>query len=267
MPISIPIKLRRLDQDEFRKLDYTVMAHAFASQNELGRLCDEGIYRRDLSLRLDDAGIGPTRMEFPIQVSHGEFVKVYAADLVVADAAIYELKAVSTLTRDHKRQLLNYLLLCEQPRGKLVNFRSPGVESEFVNTTLHWDERHRLSEVDELWKPVTDRCTAFRTFLLDLLRDWGGFLETSLYADAMTNLLGGEAAVVARIPLRRHGKFLGSQPLHLLVPDVAFRITSFTDSQDQYEVHLLRLLAHTELRGIQWVNLNHHKIEWKTLLK
>jgi GxxExxY protein len=267
MPISIPINLRRLDQDEFRQLDYAVMAHAFASQNELGRLCDEGIYQRDLSLRLEDAGLGPTRIEFPIQVSHREFDKVYSADLVVADAAIYELKAVSTLTGDHKRQLLNYLILCEQPRGKLVNFRSPGVESEFVNTTLNWDERHRLWEVDALWQPITDRCMVFRTILSDLLRDWGGFLETSLYADAMTNLLGGEPVVITRIPFKRSGRFLGSQPLRLLSPDVAFRITSLTDTQDQYEVHLKRLLTHTELRGIQWVNFNHHKIELKTLLK
>ena len=250
MPISIPISLRRLDQDEFRQLDYAVMAHAFASQNELGRLCDEGIYQRDLSIRLEDAGMGPARMEFPIQVSHREFVKLYAADLIVADAAIYELKAVSTLINDHKRQLLNYLLLCEQPRGKLVNFRSPGVESEFVNTTLNWDERHRFSEVDAQWRPLTERCTVFRTILLDLLHDWGGFLETSLYIEGMTYLLGGEPVVINRVPFKRSGKFLGSQPLHLLAPDVAFRITSLTDTQDQYEVHLNRLLAHTELRGI-----------------
>jgi hypothetical protein len=37
--------LRPIIQDEFAAIDYQVMRHAFASQNTLGRFCDEVIYR------------------------------------------------------------------------------------------------------------------------------------------------------------------------------------------------------------------------------
>ena len=43
---------RSLSSDEFEKLDYRVMGHAYASQNELGRLCDESVYEADMKARL-----------------------------------------------------------------------------------------------------------------------------------------------------------------------------------------------------------------------
>ena len=52
MPISSPIKMRHLTPEEFNERDFRVMKHAFASQNELGRLCEEGVYQLDLQARL-----------------------------------------------------------------------------------------------------------------------------------------------------------------------------------------------------------------------
>ena len=49
MPIHCPVSIASLSADEFEKLDYRVMGHAYASQNELGRLCDECAYQADLS--------------------------------------------------------------------------------------------------------------------------------------------------------------------------------------------------------------------------
>lgn len=267
MPISIPINLKRLDQEEFKQLDYAVMGHAYQCQNALGRLCDEGIYQRDLADRLKSAGLGPIYIEFPIQVTHGDFVTTYSADLVVADSAIYELKIAATLIGEHKRQLLNYLLLCEQPRGKLVNFRTAGVESQFVNTQLTLDKRREFSVDTSRWVKLCDRCEMVARLLEDLLRDWGGFLETSLYLEAVTHFLGGEGDVLARIPVTRQGRLLGTQPVHLLSSDVVLRMTALTENQDEYEVHLQRMLSHSQLRGIQWVNFNHHVVEWQTLMK
>src|SRR6266576_6056572 len=53
MPITSPICVRPANQEEFAQIDYRVMRHAFDSQNELGRLCDEVIYRNDLAARLE----------------------------------------------------------------------------------------------------------------------------------------------------------------------------------------------------------------------
>lgn len=265
MPISLTYPLRRLDKDEFRQLDYAVMSHAFASQNELGRLCEEAVYQQDLAIRIQEAGLGPAKIEFPISISHKDFSAAYSADLVVADAAIYELKTVKKLNGDHRGQLLNYLLLTDQPRGKLVNFRSPGVESEFVNSALTFDEQREHSIDSSRWNVVSDRCQYLQTMVADLTRDWGVFLETSLYASAVTHLLGGETTVLAKIPMTRDGHMLGTQPVHLLTPDVAFRITALKDNLEYYDSHLCRFLRHTELRAIQWVNLCNHVVQWVTI--
>jgi hypothetical protein len=48
-------------------------------------------------------------------------------------------------------------------------------------------------------------------------------------------------------------------------PGIAFRITAFTESQSHTEHHLRRLLALTDLEAIQWINLNHSKIEFTTI--
>lgn len=165
MPILPPIEFKRPDQDEFRKLDYAVMRHAFDCHNELGRLCDEEIYQKDLGERLESSGLGPARFERPIVVTHGDFVKRYELDLIVADAVIYELKTAAALGNAHHRQLLNYLLLCEQPHGKLVNFRSPKVQAEFVNTRLKHADRLRFRIHDVRWRQISDRCPLLRNIL------------------------------------------------------------------------------------------------------
>jgi hypothetical protein len=43
MPVTSAIPLNPMEQEDFARLDYQVMRHAFESQNELGRLCDEVI--------------------------------------------------------------------------------------------------------------------------------------------------------------------------------------------------------------------------------
>ena len=55
MPISSPISIRPINQEEFARIDYQVMRHAFDSQNELGRLCDEVIYQIRLTALPDGA--------------------------------------------------------------------------------------------------------------------------------------------------------------------------------------------------------------------
>src|SRR5881392_3136883 len=119
MPVTSPITLRAVSQEEFAQLDYRVMRHAFDSQNDLGRLCDEVIYHNDLAARLESAGLGPVHKEVPVTATYRDFAKVYSLDLVVSSAAIYELKTSTCLVGEHEAQLLNYLLLCAAGHGKL----------------------------------------------------------------------------------------------------------------------------------------------------
>ena len=267
MPISSPISIRPINQEEFARIDYQVMRRAFDSQNELGRLCDEVIYQNDLVARLESAGFGPVRKEVPSTVTHGSFAKTYWLDLVVADAAIYELKTSAALIAEHDAQVLNYLFLHGAQHGKLVNFRPGKVESKFVNTT-HTAHTRREIDIDaRRWRESDDASQLIRERMTDLLKDWGGFLELPLYTEALTHFLGGEETVLRMILLSRDGVPLGSHRVHMLASDVAFRLTALPDGAESYEPHLLALLRHSPLRAIQWINMSHHRIEFVTLTK
>jgi hypothetical protein len=65
MPITSPLSLNPIRQQEFAQFDYVVMRHAFECQNQLGRLCDEQIYENDLAARLEAADV-PVRTEVPV---------------------------------------------------------------------------------------------------------------------------------------------------------------------------------------------------------
>ena len=267
MPITCPIQLRVLSEQEFKELDYRVMRHAFDSQNELGRLCDEEIYQRDLTARLEADGLVPVRCEVPVSVSHGTFRKTYYLDLIVADSVIYELKTVQVLAKEHQSQLLNYLFLLDQPRGKLINFRSATVEHRYASTTLNAAERRNYHLVADRWRELDDRSAELQRVLAALLVDWGAFLELPLYLEAVVHFLGGENVVVRDTALTRAGLRLGSQRFHCLNDSVGFRITAFTEHAEQNETHLIQFLRHTPLKAVQWVNFNHHRVEFVTLAK
>jgi GxxExxY protein len=165
MPISTPFPLRAIEQKEFVVIDYEVMRHAFASQNELGRLCDEVIYQNDLAARLSAVGLS-VRTEVPVTVYHQDFSKTYFLDLVVNDSAIYELKTVTQLVREHEAQLLNYLYLEGVHHGKLINFRPPKVESWFGNTKLTHKLRRQCRLNAERWREPSEASRRLRSILV-----------------------------------------------------------------------------------------------------
>jgi GxxExxY protein len=243
-----------------------VMGHAYASQNELGRLCDEFSYEADLKARLLTDGFRSVQTQVPVAVTHGDFSKSYRLDLI-ADNALYELKAETRLVGEHDAQLFNYLFLLGVQRGKLLNFRPPKVQGKIIATSLTQDERRRFTAITDRWSELTPACATLRQTMLDLLHDWGAFLNAGLYQEALTHLLGGASNVEHRISLHRDGFALGSQDMFVHSSCVAFRVTGFTASQGYIESNLRQLLALTNLKAIQWINLNHAKIEFTTITK
>lgn len=267
MPISCPVTARNLSREEFAKLDYQIMQLAFDSQNTLGRLCDEVIYQNDLKARIESVGLGPARIEVPLTVSHLDFTKVYSMDLVVADSAVYELKTAANLSSEHDAQLLNYLLLWKTPHGKLLNFRSPKVVSRFVNNPIT-PERQKSFQVNaDRWRNLDEASTHLHRVFLDLLADWGAFLELSLYTEALVHFLGGEQNVIKMVPFSRNSIFLGNQRMHLLTPEISFRLTALDTGNAAYGTHLYSMLQHSPLRAFHWINMDHHCIQFVTLEK
>jgi hypothetical protein len=86
---------------------------------------------------------------------------------------------------------------------------------EFVNTHLTLEQRRIYNVSDEAWNPHTARCEQLQRTLIEILRDWGAFLELSLYLDALTWFFGGEPAVIREVALVHEGIHLGHQRLHL----------------------------------------------------
>ena len=77
MPIHCPVQIKCLDAAGFEALDYRVMGHAYASQNELGRLCDECAYKADLKARLLADGFRSVLTEVPVTVTHRDPNRVH----------------------------------------------------------------------------------------------------------------------------------------------------------------------------------------------
>jgi GxxExxY protein len=266
MAIQLPFRLRRLAEPEFRRLDYQVMGHAFAAHRELGRLCEEDVYRNDLAARLRAAGY-QAETEAMLRVTFRDFTKVYFLDLVVNDSIVYELKAAESVTRDHEAQLLNYLLLCDAPAGRLVNFRPPSVVHRTLNAPVSQEEQRRVEYDFSSWRPESDRDTLLVDLVRELIAEWGSFLELGLYQEALIHLLAGEQGVLSDVPLSREGIALGTHPLHLFSDDTAIRLTALPRDTSGTGSHLIRLLRLTPLRRFHWINLNRHTVEFRTLFR
>ena len=213
MPIHIDIPIRSISLEEFRNLDYQVMNHAFASQNAIGSLADERVYQVDFASRLLAAGFQVDR-EVQVILSHKTFQKPLYLDHVVNRQAVYELKFARSLTDAHKGQLLTYLYLLNLERGKLLNFASKKVQSEFVNAAIPYNERIAFS-VD---RSEYNGSQFLLHLIVELVRDWGTSLSVSLYNDAIISMLGGPEKVQQMLPMRRDGIEIGNQRFCIASP-------------------------------------------------
>ena len=266
MPIEVEGgPLRVFSQDEFHRVDRAVMGIVFEVHNEFGRFLDEILFKREIENRACRRGI-PTQRERRIWVRHGSFEKLYRVDFVFSNGVIFEAKTVESLAPAHFIQTLNYLLLAGINHGKLVNLRTERVQWEFVSTTLTDQARHEFSVDDSNWLAVNLRSQFLKDNLISLVTDWGVFLETLLYREALTQALGGDANVIRRIPVFSNDCQLGDQEVHLVTDDTAFAITAVTES-DEMRTHLIRFLGHTRLNHLQWINFNRHTLEFVTLSK
>lgn len=260
MPVRVGAVTHRLDQNAFGKIAYDVMGCVFAIHKEFGRFFDEKIYKRELRRRLPDV-----QLEVPITVTFESFRKQYLLDALVSGGGIFEFKTVDSLVDRHRAQLLHYLLLAELPHGKLVNMRSEQVQHEFVNTSLRLTDRTRFVVNTANWQelgeqPLQAWCEAF-------IREVGTNLDNSLYEEALTHWLGGEELVLQEVKVVSADVALGSQAFRQAAPNVAFKITTFNAVVDHFETHVRRLMEHTTLAAIQWINIAQQEVLFRTIHK
>jgi GxxExxY protein len=265
MPIQVQSQINIFSQEEYHALNRRLLRVAFDVQNDFGRFLDETLAKREIAARCAEIGIVPVEREVRIRVSHEGFVKDYSMDLLLAGGVMIEVKTTDGTAPAHRAQALNYLLLTGMHHGTLVNLRTNQVEHEYVSTQLTPERRRHFSVVDTDWREVNPQSRNLKQCLLDLLHDWGAFLEITLYREAVAFHLGGAGVVQRPIEVFSGLRCLGTQTLAALTPDTIFALSAVTARPDQYGAHLTRFLGHTRLRNLQWVNLNHHQIEFRTL--
>jgi GxxExxY protein len=262
VPIEIKADIRRPSPDEFKGLAYDVMACIFKVHNEIGRFCDEKIYERLVAKRF-----GNIETEVPVVASFDTFSKTYFLDMLIQGCTIFELKAVECFSPEHRGQLLNYLLLTDIPRGKLVNVRPEIVQHEFVNTTLRPQDRKRFVVDDAEFCPLNGTDARWRDFLLGAIHDWGTGLDLHLYESAISHVFGGDDAVLRNIEIIADDVKIGEQTVRLTSSCAIFKVTAIHESEQRYEQHARRFLNHTRLPAIHWVNVNRETVRLKTLLR
>ena len=265
MPIEVQTKIRVFDQEEYHALNRRILGVIFDVQNDFGRFLDEELAKREIASRCAEIGIAPIEREVRIRLTHGRFVKDYFMDLLLASGLMVEAKAREAITPAHRAQALNYLLLAGMQHGTLVNLRTNRVEHEFVSTRLTPELRRQFRVADDRWQSINPESAALKQKMLELLQDWGAFLEVSLYREALTFFRGGATVVEQPVEVFSGTRRLGTQTLHLLPPDTAFALSAVTEAPADFGRHLARFLAHTHLRHLQWINLNHDLIEFRTL--
>ncbi len=111
---------------------YAIQGAIFDVYKEMGNLWQEDVYQQCLEIELSKRSI-PYESQRPLKIFYKDepIEKTYIPDLLCYGKIIVELKAVSKLADEHRRQILNYLRITKSRLGLLVNFGSyPRVEIE-----------------------------------------------------------------------------------------------------------------------------------------
>ena len=110
-------------QDSKHKtLTAAIISIFYKVYNTLGYGFLEKVYENAMMYELKKSGI-PAVSQSPITVMYeNEVMGEYAADILVDEKVIVEIKAVKNLAAEHKAQLLNYLKATDKEVGLLLNF-------------------------------------------------------------------------------------------------------------------------------------------------
>jgi len=252
-------------QDEFHSIDKIITGYAFDIHNEIGRFYDERIYQEVIANKCILEGIKAKR-EVEVIVTFNNFIKVYKLDLLVDNGSIYELKTVKSLNEFHKQQLINYLLLTGINHGKLINFRTASVEYEFVSSSLTFKDRYDFDINISKWKKLTNNCEFMKNIIINLLNEWGTFLDYNLYNEALIHFLGGIDKIVVPIEINYQNKIVGKQKMQLLNNKTIFHLSAITRAFEGYENNIKLLIKHSNINAVQWINFNHREICLKTII-
>jgi GxxExxY protein len=105
-----------------------IIGLAMKVHSALGSGFLESVYQNALVWEMRKTGFR-CEAQKPITVRYdGQVVGAFAADLLVNDSVIVEVKAIQSLAKPHEVQLVNYLVATGQNEGLLLNFGAERLE-------------------------------------------------------------------------------------------------------------------------------------------
>ena len=239
-----------LSQDAFHTVDYQVMGLSFNLQNEMGNLWDEKEYQSELALRCRSLGLEVFE-EVPVSIHHNGFKKTYFLDLLTS-GSVYELKTASSITDNHEAQTLNYLFLTNTQHGKIINFRPDSLTWRFVSTSLCHEHRMDYSKEISAWHPSTEQTQGILEVMEALLGNWGSYLSTNLYKEALCYFLG--------VPLENeHERFVPLSQKAIL------HMSALNKRKNNLKNNLQKYLNRSSFSELLWINFNQNQIEFSSL--
>ncbi len=159
------------------------------------------------------------------------------------------------------------MLLTGLNHGKLINFKGKSVEKQFISNNFTSETRYDFLIDDSHWDNTIKNSKILKKSLIEILNDWGAFLDFKLYRKALIHFLGGNNNVISNIDIIDNNEIVGQQKAYLLDKNIAFHLSGLTKNLESYSKHIFRLLKHSNLNVIQWINFNKNKIELKTIKK
>ena len=115
-----------LTQHPLNDITSLIIKCAIEVHRHLGPGLLESIYIVCLAYELRAAGLRVgTQIDLPVRYKTLSFDCGYRLDIIVNDAVIIEVKAVSELASVHSQQLLTYLRVTGREVGLLINFNVP----------------------------------------------------------------------------------------------------------------------------------------------
>ena len=103
--------------------EYWIVGLAMKVRNQLGFSMLESVYERALMMEFEKAGVPAERqVSIPVFYDGEKLNHGYAADIIVDNRILLELKAVTRLYAIHRRQLQFYLSAGGIDSGLLINF-------------------------------------------------------------------------------------------------------------------------------------------------
>jgi len=122
-------KMNRIEEvPETYDLCGQIIGLAMKVHSTLGPGCLESVYQNALIGELRKRGLRYEAQK-PISVKYdGQIVGAFAADLLVNDSVIVEVKAIQALAKPHELQLVNYLTATGLNEGLLLNFGADRLE-------------------------------------------------------------------------------------------------------------------------------------------